>query len=87
MVVTGVPYDLATTGRAGARGGPEAIRMASVHISWENRRWPWRFALRDRIQIVDAGDIEFQTGDSRSMVSVLQAQTGQSIRRGMESTR
>ncbi len=74
VVVIGVPYDLATTGRAGARDGPNAIRAASSHISWENRRWPWRFALRDRIKLVDAGDIEFQVGETRSMVSALQVQ-------------
>jgi agmatinase len=73
VVVIGVPYDLATTGRAGARGGPDAIRYASPHISWERRRWPWRFALQDRLRVVDAGNVEFRTGDSRSMVSALQA--------------
>jgi agmatinase len=72
VVVIGVPYDLATTGRAGAREGPDAIRRASPHISWEHQRWPWRFALHDRIRLVDAGDVEFQTGDSRSMVAALQ---------------
>ena len=46
----------------------DAIRSASIHISWENMRWPWRFALPDRIRVVDAGDVSFQTGDSRSMV-------------------
>jgi agmatinase len=75
VVVLGVPYDLATTGRAGTRNGPDAIRSASPHISWERRRWPWRFALDERIQIVDAGNIDFQVADSRSMVSALQAQT------------
>lgn len=72
VVVIGVPYDLATTGRAGAREGPDAIRCASPHISWERRRWPWRFALQHRIRVVDAGNVEFQTGDSRSMVAALQ---------------
>ena len=82
VVVIGVPYDLATTGRAGARGGPDAIRLASAHISWERRRWPWRFALQDRIQVVDAGNIAFQVGETRSMMSVLQARARSVISSG-----
>ncbi len=82
VVVIGVPYDLATTGRAGARAGPDAIRLVSPYVGWESRRWPWRFALRDRIRVVDAGNIAFGTGDSRSMVSALQAQARSVIRSG-----
>ncbi|WP_347710310.1 arginase family protein [Endozoicomonas sp. GU-1] len=32
-IVTGVPFDLATTGRSGSRFGPEAIRKASVNLA------------------------------------------------------
>jgi agmatinase len=73
VVVLGVPFDLATTGRAGARAGPAGIRQASWHMSWEKRRWPWRFALADRLAVVDAGDIEFDAGDTRHMIEVLRA--------------
>ena len=73
VVVLGVPYDLATTGRAGARKGPQAIRQASWEMSWEKRRWPWRFALEDRLGVIDYGDVEFDPGDSSQLVDVLQA--------------
>ena len=73
LAVLGVPCDLATTGRPGARMGPNGIRQASWHMSWEKRRWPWRFALNDRLRVADFGDIEFGAGDSAQLVKVLQA--------------
>ena len=36
VVVLGLPFDLATSGRPGARLGPDAIRRASVHLAWED---------------------------------------------------
>lgn len=68
VVVMGIPYDLATTGRAGARSGPAAIRQASAHLRWEEKRWPWEFALRDRLQCLDYGDLQFASGDSQDLV-------------------
>ncbi len=73
VVVLGVPFDLATTGRAGARMGPQGIRQASWQMSWEKRRWPWRFALADRLRVIDSGDVAFDAGDSAQLVELLQA--------------
>ena len=73
VVVLGVPYDLATTGRSGARMGPQGIRQASWQMSWEKRHWPWRFALADRLRIIDSGDVSFDPGDRAQLVEVLQA--------------
>jgi agmatinase len=67
-VVMGVPYDLGTSGRAGARSGPQAIRQASGNIGWEEKRWPWGFALSERLQAIDYGDIQFPFGDSEDML-------------------
>jgi agmatinase len=72
VVALGVPFDLATTGRPGARFGPLGIRQASWHMSWEKFHWPWRFVLEDRLRLIDYGDIEFDTGDADQMVKVLQ---------------
>jgi len=72
VAILGVPYDLATTGRAGTREGPLAVRRASWHISWELRRWPWRFALGERLKVVDYGDVIFDPGDSAQLVEILQ---------------
>ena len=72
VAVLGVPYDLATTGRSGTREGPLGVRRASWQISWEARRWPWRFALRDRLGVIDYGDVIFDPGNHQQMVDVLQ---------------
>lgn len=71
-VVLGVPFDLTTTGRAGARAGPDGIRQASWHISWQKRHWPWKFDLSDRLRVIDFGDVEFDAGDTGQMVAALQ---------------
>jgi agmatinase len=59
--VAGVPFDLATTNRPGARFGPAAIRAASAHLSW-GPPWPWGFDPFDRIAVVDYGDCSFDFG-------------------------
>ncbi|MFV0277059.1 MAG: agmatinase [Parahaliea sp.] len=68
-VVMGVPYDLGTSGRAGARSGPAAIRQASANLRWEGRRWPWGFALPERLSAIDFGDVVFAGGDSEDMLA------------------
>jgi len=72
VAILGVPYDLATTGRAGTREGPMGVRRASWQMSWEARRWPWRFALGDRLKAFDYGDVIFDPGNSQQMVDELQ---------------
>lgn len=66
--VMGIPYDLGTSGRSGARMGPNGIRQASANLRWEENRWPWDFALPDRLQAIDYGDIDFLWGDSEDML-------------------
>ncbi|NNF67073.1 MAG: agmatinase [Gammaproteobacteria bacterium] len=70
-LVMGVPYDLGTSARAGARNGPGGIRQASVQLRWEEKRWPWRFALKETINIADYGDLDFGAGDSAGMVDAV----------------
>ncbi|NRD74424.1 agmatinase [Shewanella sp. VB17] len=64
VVVLGLPFDMATTGRSGGRMGPGAIRQASVNLAWEDTRWPWDFKLSEHLNIVDAGDLVYDCGDS-----------------------
>ncbi len=71
LVITGVPFDLATTGRSGARQGPEALRKASVNLAWEGNRWPWDFDLCDELSMVDCGDLVFDCGDAEQMMTGL----------------
>ena len=73
-VVMGIPYDLGTSGRSGARSGPTAIRQASANLRWEEQRWPWDFTLAERLKAVDCGDIDFLWGDSDGMLSAVEEQ-------------
>ncbi len=57
VVVTGVPFDIATTNRSGARLGPRAIRNASLSLAWE-RPWPWPIDPMAALRIIDCGDCE-----------------------------
>jgi len=73
VVIMGVPYDLATSGRSGTRFGPSGIRQASINLSWEEERWPWRFNVFERLRVIDYGDVCFDTGASESMIASLQS--------------
>ncbi len=72
VVISGVPFDLTTTGRPGARFGPGKIRRMSEHLAWEIYRWPWNFHVFDVLEIVDCGDLYFQPVEREQMVSQLQ---------------
>lgn len=61
VAVTGIPLDLATTNRPGARFGPAGIRRASAQLAW-GRPWPWDIDPRERLAIVDYGDCSFDFG-------------------------
>ncbi len=74
-VITGVPFDMATSGRAGSRHGPAAIRQVSTNLAWESHRWPWSFKLTERLNVVDCGDVVFAFGDAEDMCDKLQAHT------------
>lgn len=63
VVVSGVPFDMATSGRSGARFGPTGIRQASANLIWDNPRWPWNFSVLERLKIADAGDVDFNPGE------------------------
>ncbi len=72
-VITGVPFDAATSGRPGSRLGPGAIRHISTNLAWEGCRWPWDFDLRERLNVIDCGDLVYAFGDSQDMSTRLQA--------------
>ncbi len=69
LVVMGVPLDIATTNRPGARMGPRAIRSASSALSWE-RPWPWRVDPMAAMRIVDRGDIAPPGGNLLSVAHI-----------------
>jgi len=72
VIVAGVPFDLATSGRSGARFGPLGVRQASTQLIWEGARWPWQFALDDHLKVADSGNVLFKHGEPQTMVDNLQ---------------
>ncbi|MEZ8095564.1 agmatinase [Photobacterium swingsii] len=72
VIITGVPFDMATTGRSGSRMGPGAIRQISTNLAWEGKRWPWSFTLTDKISMADCGDLVFDSGDAGQMCERLE---------------
>ncbi|MDO4997893.1 MAG: agmatinase [Neisseria sp.] len=81
-VITGVPFDMAVSGRSGSRFGPEAIRRASVNLAWEHCRFPWDFDVRERLNIVDCGDLVYSYGDNRDFVEKLEQHASQLLQAG-----
>ncbi|MDU0112012.1 agmatinase [Psychrosphaera aquimarina] len=77
IVVLGLPFDMATSGRSGARMGPTAIRQASVNLAWEGRKYPWQFSLFEKVNVVDAGDLVYSTGDADEFTQKVEVATTQ----------
>lgn len=71
-VITGIPFDIATSGRPGSRFGPTAIRHASINLAWERCRWPWLYDVRKKIKIIDCGDLVYPTGNTQEFTKILQ---------------
>ncbi len=68
FAVLGIPSDMSTSGRPGARLGPEAVRRASSQLSW-GEVWPWGFDPFDRLAVVDYGDVHFRRGQVADMLA------------------
>jgi agmatinase len=74
VVVSGLPFDLATTFRPGARFGPQAIRAASVQLAeLLPHAYPFNFNPFDELAVADWGDVEFVSGYPDQAVAVIEA--------------
>jgi len=82
VFIIGLPYDLATTGRAGTRSGPAAIRQASGNLRWEEKRWPWDFCVFDKIKLADYGDLEFPAGNHEGLFNQVEQHYGKLLDAG-----
>ena len=78
VAVTGIPFDLATTNRPGTRFGPEAIRAASVQVSW-GPQWPWGFDPFDRLAVIDYGDCLFDFGKPEGVPAAIEAHAAEIV--------
>ena len=81
VVVTGVPFDVATTNRPGARFGPRAIREQSLQLDW-GPIWPWGFDPFDRLRLVDSGDVDWDWGRPQDMAPAVSGHVGRILGAG-----
>ncbi|ROL65709.1 agmatinase [Pseudomonas protegens] len=81
LVITGVPFDTATTHRPGARFGPRGVRIASTGIAWA-RHWPWEFDPFDELAVVDYGDCEFDLGVPESVPASIERHADEILKQG-----
>jgi agmatinase len=72
VAVSGVPLDLATTNRPGARFGPAGIRAVSSQIAWA-RPHGYDFDPLDRLAVVDYGDCMFDFGRPEQVTDRIEA--------------
>ena len=75
LAVVGIPFDLGTTNRPGARFGPRAIRAASSVMSWD-RTWGWDFDPLEELAVVDYGDCLFDHGSPHAIPAQLTDEIG-----------
>ncbi len=83
VAITGVPFDMACSGRSGTRLGPNAIRQVSPQLAWEHCRFPWDFDVRDRLKIIDCGDLVYSLGDGADFCVSLSAHIKQLLSNGI----
>lgn len=87
LAVVGIPFDLGTSYRSGARFGPRAIREQSLFVGeypWGH--WPWELNLFEEYQVVDWGDLPmtvFWAGYPDRMVEDVRREVGAIVERGV----
>ena len=73
LVVSGLPFDLATTFRPGARFGPQAIRAASVQLAEiADFAFPLNSNPFEILAVADYGDVSFVSGYPDQAVEVIE---------------
>ncbi len=81
VVVSGVPFDTATTNRPGTRFGPRAIRAASTQMAWA-RHFPWEFDPFDELAVIDYGDCDFDHGQPQLTPGAIEAHADEILAAG-----
>ncbi len=77
LVVTGVPFDMATTFRPGARLGPQAIRAASVQLAeLAKHTFPYNTDPFETLAVADFGDCEIDSGHPESALEAIESHAG-----------
>jgi len=73
VAVVGLPFDLATTARSGARMGPRAIREGTSIVAWD-RAHGWEFDPFENLSVIDYGDVIFKQGLNASIPEEIEQQ-------------
>lgn len=68
----GVPFDLATSNRPGARFGPDAIRAASAQLA-ELKAYPGGNNPLEYVKAVDLGDVYLDYGNPHTLPAAIEA--------------
>lgn len=84
VAVTGIPLDLATTFRPGARFGPQGVRAASVQLA-ELDAFPFNFDPFDHLAVVDYGDCNFDHGFQNEIPEAIQQHIKEIIDQGVST--
>lgn len=83
IAITGVPFDQATSHRAGTRFGPEGIRRASAESAW-GPVWPWFFDPFETLAVADYGDCFFDWGSKEKFPETLENHALSILDQGVE---
>lgn len=73
LAVYGIPFDLSTFNRSGARFGPRSIRDLSCYLSILGTCWPHTYRIDHEFKIIDFGDIGFFPGKTENMLQNAEA--------------
>lgn len=71
FAILGVPFDLATSSRPGARLAPAAIRTASAQLA-ELKAYPGGFDPKSFVDLVDLGDVWLDYGFPQTIPSAIE---------------
>src|SRR5215467_4004777 len=72
ICIAGIPYDLGTSNRPGARFGPTAIRQASRMLVDGDHPASW--AEIERLDLADIGDFRIAHGDIQGTLTKIEEQ-------------
>lgn len=82
VAILGVPFDQAVTNRPGTRFGPRAIRAASSALAWPGGPWRWAEDPFATLDVVDTGDVPYDTGDPTAFAATVESHAARLIATG-----
>lgn len=81
LAILGIPFDLATSNRPGARFGPGAIREASAQLA-ELKAYPGGFDPLAQLRAVDLGDVYLDYGYPQALPGAIEEAARRVIENG-----